>query len=226
MTAGLVLLDWDGTVVDTRAVLLACWASATTAVLGRAYPADDAERARVLQTRGAEMFAELARDAEQAQELSTAFDASYGSHRAAPFDGVPAALVALRDAGCQLAVVTSKTRVRFEQDAAASGLDALLDVTVTGDDVRQAKPDPEGVLAAVAASGLPLETAVLIGDTAPDLLAGRAAGVPVLLAAWGYGDTTALESFTDHVVRRPQDLPADVASCRRAAAAPRGGPPG
>lgn len=212
MTRALVLFDWDGTLVDTRDALLDSWASATTAVLGRLYPNDDAERARVLRTRGAEMFAELARDAEQAHQLATAFDLSYQSHRAAPFQGVRTALLALRDAEALLGVVTSKTRMRFEQDAASSGLADSFDVVVTGDDVERAKPDPEGVLAAVAASGLEASTTIVVGDTAPDLLAGRAAGVRVLLAAWGYGDAAALGTLADHVVRRPQDLPGEITS--------------
>jgi HAD superfamily hydrolase (TIGR01509 family) len=83
---------------------------------------------------------------------------------------------ALRERGVLVAVVTSKTRLRMDRDMEICELVGAFDMVVTGDDVTRAKPDPEGVLAALAQLHATAERSVMVGDGPVDIKAGRAAG--------------------------------------------------
>lgn len=76
-----------------------------------------------------------------------------------------------------LGLVTSGSRSRVERDLALTGLAGRFAVVITGDDVRAPKPDPEGLLAALAALGAAAHEALYVGDTPGDRAAARAAGM-------------------------------------------------
>ena len=187
------IFDWDGTLADTRAALLATWRQVTRDVLGRIYPANDEEVMTVLSRRGSDVFATLSGGAEQVQRLQVCFDSHYVRHAARQvrvFPGAAAALSELRRHGIGVGVVTSKTRSRYDADS--GDLASLIDVAVCAEDVASAKPDPEGVHRALAAIGASPGHAVLIGDTAVDIATGAAARVPAVGVTWGSGSAPAL----------------------------------
>ncbi len=182
------LFDWDGTLVDTGGVLLACWHQATEEVLGERFPTREEDRRRVLAMRAAESFPTLTDDLTQVAELARAFDASYEvlapQHvRAQP--GAAELLRELRGAGIRTGLVTSKTTIRRDLDGRLAGLDSLLECVVTGDDVKRGKPDPEGIFAAMAQLGGTSETTAYIGDGPVDVRAGQAAGVRTIAISHG-----------------------------------------
>ena len=102
----------------------------------------------------------------------------------------PGALEAVRgarEAGFQTALWTNNARDIALQALARFGLDALLDVTVTRDDMRQLKPDPDGwrVIAERTAAGAfagrnGAPHAFVVGDSWVDGVAAQAAGVPFI----------------------------------------------
>ncbi len=98
---------------------------------------------------------------------------------AQPLDGVVPTLQGLAR-GYRLGAVTD-TSVMTEADVRAAleptGLDALLPVIVTSVDVGAPKPDPRGLLTALAALGARPEEALFVGDADVDAEAARAAGV-------------------------------------------------
>jgi phosphoglycolate phosphatase len=57
---------------------------------------------------------------------------------------------------------------------------------VAGDTLPQRKPHPAPLLHAAELLGLPAEGCLYVGDAERDIQAARAAGMPVLLAAYGY----------------------------------------
>ncbi|MFF4396431.1 HAD-IA family hydrolase [Streptomyces sp. NPDC001480] len=81
------------------------------------------------------------------------------------------------------AVVTSASRTMTERRLTASGL-PLPRVTVCADDVRTGKPDPEGFRAAARILGVDIADCLLFEDSAPGLLAARrSGGTPVAVGA-------------------------------------------
>lgn len=108
-------------------------------------------------------------------------------HRVTPYPGAAELLDGLRAAGLALGVATGKARDRADHVLAAVGLLDRLDSVTGSDEVRHGKPAPDIVLLALDRLGLAPDEAVMVGDSTLDLLAGRAAGVPVAAAVWGQG---------------------------------------
>lgn len=66
------------------------------------------------------------------------------------------------------------------------GLGARAAVVVGGDTCARAKPFPDPLLFAAAAMGVAASRALYVGDDERDVQAARAAGMPVIVAGYGY----------------------------------------
>lgn len=197
------MLDWDGTLVDTRGVLLACWHEATTQIVGSPFPVTPEDAARVLSLRAQESFPTLVREPGDVARLGAAFQAAYDARVATvrAFAGIPSLLQDLRRANIPLALVTSKAPARLAMDQEASGLGRCVDVLVSADDVDRGKPDPQGVLLACERLGVRPSDAVVVGDSPVDVAAGRAAGTRTVAVTYGLHTEAELEAAApDHIV--------------------------
>ena len=213
------LFDWDGTLIDSRDALLAAWRESTGQVLGRPYPASQAEEDVVFTLPGAQIWPELARDEDELAALPEAFQESYSRnhHKVHAFPGVRELLAGLHSAGVRVAVVTSKSRRRFEPDAEQAGIREAIDVAVCNEDVDAPKPDPAPVLCALERLELPADRTVMVGDTPVDVASGLGAGTPVIGVTWGhYGEAELREAGAVAVVDSPAEL-LDLALDRAAA---------
>ena len=105
----------------------------------------------------------------------------------APYPGVVEGLRAMRAQGLKLACVTNKPMRFAEPLLARFGLLALLDALVAGDSAAAKNPDPKPVLEACRRLGVQPAACVLIGDSAHDAHAARAAGAAFLAVPYGYG---------------------------------------
>jgi 2-phosphoglycolate phosphatase len=103
--------------------------------------------------------------------------------------------------GVPLGIVTSKRRDHSEAILKALGVRDRFRVLVGSEDVARMKPDPEGLLRAVAALGVAPPECLYVGDTRVDVETARGAGVAVAGVGWG---TDGLEALTaagiDHAV--------------------------
>jgi HAD superfamily hydrolase (TIGR01549 family) len=91
---------------------------------------------------------------------------------------------------------------------AATGLDEHFAVVVGGDEVRHAKPAPDGVLEACRRLGVAPANAAYVGDARVDLEAARRAGVVAIAAGWGHMYSSA--AVADAMAQSPADLEAIV----------------
>ena len=66
------------------------------------------------------------------------------------YEGVLAMLKKLRDNKILLGIVTTKYHYRIEQIVEKNNAMSVIDVIIGGDDVKNEKPDPEGLLTAGA----------------------------------------------------------------------------
>lgn len=189
-----VLFDWDGTLVDTRAALLAAWHDVTEAVLGRRFPLTLDEQRWAFSRRGAETFPELSDDPAVVAALVAGFTPAYRRHATVvtPFPGVPDLLARLRTARCRTGVITSKTSDRFTLDASRAALDGGWETVVCAEDVARGKPDPEPVVTALRRLGVRPTEAVLVGDSPADMAAAVAAGTQAIGVEWGFSSRAEL----------------------------------
>ncbi len=92
------------------------------------------------------------------------------------FAGVDHLLTQLK-ANYPLAIVTSGSGNRVRQDLARTGIRSHFRAIITGDDVRNPKPSPEGILLAAEQLQIAPSAALYVGDTAVDYAAALAANV-------------------------------------------------
>ncbi|HRO11770.1 HAD family hydrolase [Amaricoccus sp.] len=124
-----------------------------------------------------------------------------------PLPGARELLAWLTDAGIPWAIATSGRMETAAVNLAALGVDPTVNPVVTRDQVRYAKPDPDLFVAAAARLGVPIETAVVVGDAVWDMLAAvrcRALGVGLL--SGGYGAQELREGGAIRVFEDPADL--------------------
>ncbi len=198
-----VVFDWDGTLVDSKRALVASFQETTAEVLGEPFPTAHEDIERMVQIRGQEAFAEIAGgDRELYERIEEVFHRVYVAQQTTiqPFPGALETLARLRGAGHRLGVATSKARKRLDLEAERTGIGALLDVSVSGDEVAVAKPDPEQVVAAIAALGVDPARTLYVGDGPNDVLAGRGAGAITVAVAFGFHPEEARAAGPDHVV--------------------------
>jgi phosphoglycolate phosphatase len=185
-----VLFDLDGTLADTAGDL----AGALNRVRAeRGLPALPVADLRAHASAGARGMLQagmgIGTDAAEYPELRDAFLAHYAQCLAETtrlFDGVEGLLDALDARGLPWGIVTNKA-TRFTGPVVASlGLDRRARTVVSGDTTPHAKPHPAPMHHAADALGVPPPRCVYVGDDLRDVLAGNAAGMPTLVARWGY----------------------------------------
>ncbi|MBX9862973.1 MAG: HAD-IA family hydrolase [Hyphomicrobium sp.] len=140
-----------------------------------------------------------------------------------PFDGVVAALESFRSRGARLAVCTNKRLALATHLLAELNLDGLFDAVAGRDSFPVFKPHPDHVLGAIRMAGGDPRHAVMIGDTAIDVSAAKAAAVPAVVCTFGYSDQPVDALGADAVIGHFSELDAAV---RRLLAPASAGPSG
>ena len=204
-----MVFDWDGTLVDSKQVLVESFQATTEEVLGRTYPSTHEETEMIVQLRGEDAFALLAHgDAGLAERLATAFHPHYvaRTERAVPFPGTLETLERLRAAGLKIGVATSKARVRLDLEAERTGIGPLVDEEISGDEVKAAKPDPECVIEVIRRLGSEPGRTLFVGDGPNDVLAGRGAGAVTVAVSFGFHPEEARAAGPDYVIEAMPEL--------------------
>ena len=111
------------------------------------------------------------------------------------YPDVEAGLIALREAGLELACVTNKPHRFATQLLEHHGLLRYFSVVLGGDSVAAKKPDPLPMLTACERLGVSPQDAVAIGDSQNDAFAGRAAGMSTLTVPYGYNHGEAVQTI-------------------------------
>lgn len=81
---------------------------------------------------------------------------------------------------CRTALVTTASAINASAVLSAHNLQRLFDVVVTGDDVRNHKPDPEAYALAARQLGVPAEACLVIEDSDIGVASAKAFGSAVL----------------------------------------------
>ena len=189
---GTVLLDLDGTLVDSAPGILGSLREAF-AELDVPLPPDGLPHTLL----GPPLYVSLPAlvGDDLTPELLAAYRRIYGERgllESAPFAGVDALLRALVDAGVTTAVATSKAQVYAERIVAHRGWTDVF-ATVCGDTLDRQRPTKADVVGeALRRLGHP-GAAVMVGDRLHDVVGARAHGLDCLGAGWGYAAPGELE---------------------------------
>ncbi|MBP2279531.1 2-phosphoglycolate phosphatase [Psychrobacter sp. PL15] len=122
-------------------------------------------------------------------------------------------LTTLEQKGVPWGIVTNKPRYLAEQLLKVMQLDERCAVLVCPDDVSRPKPDAEPMYLALEKLGIPRGASgcvLYVGDHVRDIDAGKAAGMPTILAAYGYippEDQKSLKKWgADYITETPEQL--------------------
>lgn len=193
-----VLLDLDGTLVDTPQAIVEVTQS-TLAALG--LPPAEPQRIRdgiglALPAALAELIGTGPVGAAEAVEIYRTLWRAHVTPRIPGllYPGVREGLERLKSAGLALAVVTGKAQEGADTTVAAAGLDGLIDVVLGYTSVPNPKPAPDLVHGALERLGAPPAAAVLAGDSTLDLEMASRAGVRSIAVTYGAQPETALRT--------------------------------
>lgn len=114
-----------------------------------------------------------------------AYEKINGQH-AKLYEGVELCLKRLSEYGCRLGIVTNKPEEFVAPLLEQMGIDHYFRLSIGGDTLPVKKPDPAPLLHAMEALGGTRGTTVMIGDSAADIDAARAAGIPCVAVRYGY----------------------------------------
>ena len=189
----LVMFDLDGTLVDSVPDL----AAAVDEMLARrGRPPAGIERVREWVGNGSPILVRRALagsiehagvdETEAAVALADFLDAYARDHTATTvYPGVLKLLGWLREQGVALAVVTNKPLQFVAPILEQTGLGEFAWI-IGGDSLPVKKPDPAGLLHVLRSAGVAAQHSLFVGDSRNDVLAARAAGVPVVAVSYGY----------------------------------------
>jgi N-acetyl-D-muramate 6-phosphate phosphatase len=124
------------------------------------------------------------------------------------FPGIPELLELLERRGRPWGIVTNKPERMTEPLLQKLGLSRRMCCAVSGDTLPQRKPHPAPLLLACERGGVEPSRSIYVGDDARDIVAGRAAGMTTIAAAYGYitaEDNPALWE-ADHIAGDPYEL--------------------
>ncbi|MGW1070740.1 HAD-IA family hydrolase [Streptomyces aureus] len=197
LTARALLLDMDGTLVNSDVVVERCWRG-----WADRHGLDGDEVMKVVHGRqGYASMAVLLPDRPMAQNYAD--NERMLAEETADMDGVvaipgaPEFLASL--AGVPHALVTSADVALSTARMAAAGL-GLPDVRITAESVGASKPDPEGFLKGAAELGIAPEDCIVFEDSSAGIAAGQAAGMRVVgigPRAPFHGPDTAVRDLTE-----------------------------
>jgi len=199
--------DLDGTLARTGEDIIAAWKGAIRAV-GRDLSRFD-EVFKIGPTLE-KMVYELYDDAtpELVADLMARFKPLYDESdfpTTAPYAGVPELLAAIRRRGGRAYIVTNKRDHATRLIARKFGWDQTLDGVWSFDTFGTKYKKPELLAKLLGDLGIEPRDAVMVGDTAGDVEAGRAAGIATIGVTYGYG-TAEEVAGADHVFSSPGDI--------------------
>lgn len=111
------------------------------------------------------------------------------------YEGVLTILKKLRDNKILLGIVTTKYHYRMEQILEKNNAMNVVDVIIGGDDVKNEKPDPEGLLTAIQKLNVSKNQVLYVGDSIVDAKTAQSAGVDFVEVLTG---TTEREEFMNY----------------------------
>ena len=182
----LIVFDWDGTVMDSTAVIAGS-IQAACRDLGLPIPGDEAARHVI----GLGLIQALRYAVPDAPEsMYEPLVARYRHHFLAQdqtiplFDGARETIAELHDGGYWLGVATGKSRVGLDRALESTGMKQYFHATRTADQTFS-KPDPAMLLELMGELAVSTERALMIGDTTHDVQMAQNAGVDAVAVGHG-----------------------------------------
>ncbi len=187
-----VLLDIDGTLMDSNEAHAQAWAAA----LAEGGYTTDIARVRHLIGMGADNLLPeatgLSKDCPDGKRIAAGHDAIFEHEylsKVQPFPQAREMIARMHTEGLRLVVATSSPRKQLDILLERIGITDLLDDTASGDDAEHSKPDPDIVALGLGKTGLPAAAVLMLGDAPYDIAAADKLGIrTIALRSGGFSD--------------------------------------
>ena len=191
----IVILDFDGTLGDTAAVIVQTM-QATIRELGLPARTDE-QCAAMIGLRLIEippvLFSECDLDAELYAATYRRLFHIYNTEDAVVlYTGVMDTLTELKKRGFILTIASSRSHASLAEYIRNLGLSQFISYVLGADDVNKGKPDPEPVIRTLEKFGFKADEAIVVGDTVFDIKMGHNAGARSCGVTYGNGSRESL----------------------------------
>jgi HAD superfamily hydrolase (TIGR01509 family) len=188
-----VLLDVDGTLVDSNDAHALSWVETLTEF---GYDVSFQTVRDLIGKGGDKLLPEttgIEKDSEEGERISKRRSVVFAKKYLPDLRAFPKArelIQALKASGFQLVIATSAAEKELGAILGVTKLDDLIELQTSSDDAKDSKPDPDIVQAALRKAGCRPGEAVMLGDTPYDVEAATKAGVDVVaLRSGGWSDS-------------------------------------
>jgi phosphoglycolate phosphatase len=208
----LVIFDLDGTLIDSRLDLVH---SVNAMLRHLARPELPADIVASYVGDGAPMLVRRAlgdpKDEKLLRRALEYFLSYYKEHKldhTTVYAGIPEALRQIQSNGSrrQMAVLSNKPVNPSRAIVEALGLSEFFPLVYGGNSFDTKKPDPLGIRTILKQTGVAPDRALMVGDSAVDVLTGHNAGLATCGVTYGFAPHTFLEVHPDVIVDSPEEL--------------------
>ncbi len=205
-----VLFDLDGTLIDTAPDM---GGALNNLLIEEGLPPLSLEAIRPYVSRGGLVLTQLGFSGHVEEAEIEPLRQRYLQHyytvvadKSSLFDGFEKILNVLKVRDIKWGIVTNKPE--WLTWPLLSQLDIHSPVVICGDTLEHRKPHPLPLQVAAERLQVSCQNCIYVGDDERDIIAGKAADMKTLIAAWGYiGLDTNLDDWqADDIVLQPQDL--------------------
>jgi len=186
----LIVFDWDGTLMDSEARIVACLSAALNDIDLPDQPDEQLKNVIGLGLKEALQQLHPQGNDKEHQQLTDRYRYHFLESSKIPspmFDGAQALLENLNQQGYFLAVATGKGRLGLDKVLDESGMGRFFHYTRCADETRS-KPHPQMLEEIIAFCGVESDEAIMIGDTEYDLQMANHAGTHALAVSYGVHD--------------------------------------
>ncbi len=204
------IFDFDGTLMDTSAVILETIKSTIKDMNLPAKTEDECRSIIGIRTdeAGKHLFPDLdISSAVFARVFRANYDRLKGPALEKPFPHVMETLRRLHSEGHGLAIASSRRAASLYEYIDMLGIRDWFQMIVGGDNVKKGKPDPEPVLTILNTLGWDPQNTLVVGDADVDILMGNRAGCKTCAVTYGNGSIVSLQvANPDYIVDDFKDI--------------------
>jgi HAD superfamily hydrolase (TIGR01549 family) len=206
-----VLFDVDGTLVDSVDLHARAWREAFVK-FGKTVPFEDVRRQI---GKGGDQLIPVFLSKDELARYGEALDRSRGElwrreymPLVRPLPMAKELVLRVKRDGRRVALASSGKEDEVEWNRKLLGLDAsLLEAATTSDDAERSKPHPDIFEAALAATRVPAERALAVGDSPWDALSAKRAGLRTIgVLSGGFPESDLRDAGCIAIYRDPADL--------------------
>jgi HAD superfamily hydrolase (TIGR01549 family) len=177
-----VIFDVDGTLTFTNQLIFDSFNHITKKYLGRSY--SDDEIIGLFGPTEDIILKEMCKEEYESARID--YYAYYKNNHNITrlYDGIKELIIDIDKTGILLSIFTGKGRTSALITLNEFGLTNYFDMIVSGDDVENHKPSPEGIIMFLDKHKLNPKEVLMIGDAPSDIIAARECGVEIASVVW------------------------------------------